>query len=71
MPTETAKVLVTKDGKISLRDREVTLPQLETELKVLREKRGAVWFVDENPLSQHGKPVKAAIIAAELPFRVR
>lgn len=71
MPAETATVLVTKDGKIFYNERAVTADQLKTELIGLKGKHGAVWLIDESPLGQYGEPVKKAIIAAELPIRVR
>jgi biopolymer transport protein ExbD len=70
-PTETARVMVKKDGKVLFNDRPVKIDELKQELTRLRQIRGAVWFVDEGSQSQDSGPVKKAIIAAGVPVRIR
>jgi hypothetical protein len=49
----------------------VTIDELKKELTRLKQTGGAVWFSDEGSLEQHSDPVKKAILAAELPVRIR
>ena len=69
-PSETARVVVKQDGKVFFNERAVTIDELKTELEQLKQRKGAVWLVDESS-SQHSEPVKKAIIAAGLPIRIR
>lgn len=69
-PSETARVVVKKDGKVFFNERVVTIDELKNELGKLKERHGAVWFVDEGSSSQHNEPVKKAIMAAELPIQI-
>lgn len=68
-PSETARVVIKKDGKVFFNERTVTIDELKKELEKLKQRHGAVWFLDESS-SQHSEPVKKAIIAAQLPIKI-
>lgn len=74
MPTETAKVRVSSEGKIYFNDRIITYGELSDEFKKLKKKNGGVWFLDESFVGssrQQGQMVRKAIIDAGLPMRIR
>ena len=73
-PTEVAKVRISADGKVYLNERVVTLDELQGELQRLKRVQGGVWLVDESsdgPARKQGQKVSAAIVAAELPMRMK
>ena len=74
MPTEVAKVRVSRDGKTYFNERVVSLDELRREFQRLGKSRGAVSFVDESSGEdswQLGQAVKKAIVEAQLPIKLR
>jgi hypothetical protein len=74
-PTEVAKVRVESvDGRVYVNESVVTLDELKEELGRLKQIHRAVWFIDESSFGasrMQGQTVRKAIIAAQLPIRVR